>query len=91
MVGIFGPIEFFLICIAGWMNQRDRMINEYLRAENRIWREQQGNKRLLLTDDQRRRLAVLGKRLGRKLLLEWACIVTPDTIMRWFRKLVMAK
>ena len=55
------------------------MINEYLRAENRIWREQRGKKRLRLTDDQRRRLAVLGKRLGRKLLQEWACIVTPDT------------
>ncbi len=91
MVGIFGPLEFLLICIAGWMNQRDRMINEYLRAENRIWREQNGNKRLRLTDDQRRRLAVLGKTLGRKLLQEWACIVTPDTIMRWFRKLVAAK
>ncbi len=91
MVGIFGPIEFLLICIAGWMNQRDRMINEYLRAENRIWREQRGKKRLRLTDDQRRRLAVLGKTLGRKLLQEWACIVTPDTIMRWFRKLVAAK
>ncbi len=60
-----------------------------MRAENRIFREQLGKKRLWLTDDQRRRLAVLGKTLGRKALQEWGPIVTPDTIMRWYRKLVV--
>ena len=70
------------------MNQQDRMINEYLRAENRILREQLGKKKLWLTDGQRRRLAVLGKMLGRKVLQEWACIVTPDTILRWYRRLI---
>ncbi len=88
MVGVFGPLEFLLICLAGWLNQRERRINEYLRAENRIFREQLGKKRLRLTDDQRRRLAVLGKTLGRTVLQEWGSIVTPDTIMRWYRKLI---
>ena len=46
MNGLFGPAEFLLICIAGWMNQRDRWINEYLREENRILREQLGKKRI---------------------------------------------
>ncbi len=91
MNGLFGPAEFLLICIAAWMNQRDRWINEYLRQENRILREQLGKKRIRLTDDQRRRLAVLGKTLGRKLLQEWAGIVTPDTILRWYRKLIAEK
>ena len=68
MVGIFGPLEFLLICIAGWMNQQDRWSNEYLREENRILREQLGKKRIRLTDDQRRRLAVIGRRIGRKQL-----------------------
>ena len=85
MAGIFGALEFLLICLAGWLNQRERTINEYLRAKNRILREQLGKKLLRLTDDQRRRLAVLGKTLGRKALQEWASIVTPDTIMRWYR------
>jgi len=40
---------------------------------------------------QRRRLAVLGEQLGRKLLGEWASIVTPDTILRWHRQLIAAK
>ncbi len=42
----------------------------------------QGQKRILLTDDQRRLLAVKGKGLGRKTLRELTTIVTPDTILR---------
>ena len=38
--------------------------------------------RILLTDDQRRRLAVKGKILGRKLLAEVGTVFTPDTILR---------
>src|SRR5210317_2132466 len=51
----------------------------------------QGKKRLLLTDDQRRLLAVKGKSLGRKALMELTTIVTPDTILRWHRTLVAQK
>jgi len=45
----------------------------------------------LLTDDQRRRLAVKGKALGRKTLGELTTIVTPDTILRGHRQLVAQK
>jgi hypothetical protein len=51
----------------------------------------QGKKRLLLSDDQRRLLAVKGKSLGRKALMELTTIVTPDTILRWHRTLVANK
>ena len=44
-----------------------------------------------LTDDERRRLAVLGARLGRRILAEVATIVTPDTILRWHRQLIARK
>jgi transposase InsO family protein len=64
---------------------------EYLVAENRVLREQLGNRRLRLTDAQRRRLAVRGKAIGRKALGEVASIVTPDTILRWHRELVARK
>jgi hypothetical protein len=62
-----------------------------LRIENQVLKEKLGKKRILLTDDQRRRLAVKGKVLGRKALQEIATIVTPDTILRWHRQLVAQK
>ena len=91
MYSILQPIDLVLIAIAGWMNERQRLINAYLMEENRVQRELFGTKRLRLTDDQRRRLAVKGKALGRKLLREVACIVAPDTILAWYRKLVAMK
>ncbi len=91
MLEVLRPLDLLLICLAGWINERDHRVNTYLRAENRVLKEQLGTRRLRLTDDQRRRLAVLGKSLGRRVLAEWASLVTPDTIMRWFRKLVAEK
>jgi putative transposase len=64
---------------------------EYLIAENRILREKIGKKRILLTDDQRRRLAVKGKVLGRKALVEICGIFMPETILRWHRELIAKK
>ena len=85
------PLQFLVITIAGWMNQRQLQANEYLREENRVLREQLGDRRLRLNDDQRRRLAVRAKGLGRKLLVEVASLVTPDTLMAWHRKLIAEK
>jgi hypothetical protein len=48
------------------MNQRQLQVIDYLREENRVLREQLGDRRLRFNDDQRRRLAVKGKALGRK-------------------------
>ena len=61
---------------------------EYLLTENRVLREKLGKSRILLNDDQRRRLAVKGRILGRKMLEHLANIATPDTILRWHRELV---
>jgi hypothetical protein len=64
---------------------------DYLLEENRALRAAQGSRCLRLTDDQRRRLAVKGKILGRRRLAAIAGIVTPDTILRWYRRLVAQK
>jgi transposase InsO family protein len=64
---------------------------EYLIEENRVLREQTGQRRFRFTDDQRRRLAVRAKRIGRKLLSEVATIVTPETLLAWHRKLIAKK
>ncbi len=90
MHDVLRPLELMLLCVAGVLTEREHLINLYLREEIRILREQLG-RRPRLNDDQRRRLAVLGKQLGRKLLGEWASIVTPDTILRWHRRLIAAK
>jgi putative transposase len=64
------PFRFVLIAVAGWMNQRQLQVIDYLREENRVLREQLGGRRLRLNDDQRRRLAAKAKGLGRKILTE---------------------
>ena len=85
---VLDPFRFVLIAVAGWMNQRQLQMIEYQREENRVLREQLGERRLRLTDDQRRRLAVRAKGLGRKLLAEVATIVTPATLLRWHQRLI---
>jgi putative transposase len=63
----------------------------YLVEENRILRGQLRGRRPRLSDDDRRRLAVRGHRLGRRGLRRIATIVTPDTILRWHRQLIARK
>ena len=63
----------------------------YLLEENRVLRELHGDRVPRLTDAQRRRLAAKGKAIGRRLLGQVARIATPDTILRWHRRLIAAK
>ncbi len=85
------PLQFLLATFAGWTNRQLGEIIAYLVEENRVLKEQLGNKRLRLTDDQRRRLAVKGHALGRAVLSQMATIVMPDTILRWHHKLIAMK
>ena len=65
---------------------------DYLRAENKILREQLTS--LKINDTQRRKLAELGmqlKNISKELLESTVNIVQPDTILRWHRKLVAKK
>jgi hypothetical protein len=39
MTRVLNPLQFVLITMAGWMNQRQRQAIEYLREENRVLRE----------------------------------------------------
>jgi putative transposase len=85
------PFRFLLVSVAGWMNQQQQHAIEYLREENRILRAQLGNRRLRFTDEQRRRLAVRARLLGRKLLADVATVVSPETLLSWHRKLIASK
>src|SRR6266566_4736214 len=85
------PFSFLVTCIAGWMNQHQHDIINYLIEENRVLRQQISNRRLRFNDDQRRRLAVKAKKLGRRILAQVATIVTPETLLAWHRKLIAKK
>jgi len=85
------PVEMMLFAIAGWLNEEQRHKIEFLQEQVRVLRELNGDRRLRFTDDQRRRVAAKGKRLGRKVLRELGAIVTPDTILRWHRELIARK
>ena len=65
MPRVLDPFGFVLIAVAGWMNQHQLQIIDYLREENLVLREQVGGWRVRFNDDQRRRLAAKAKRLGR--------------------------
>ncbi len=85
------PLALFLLLFSGWVNRQQQTVIDYLLEENRVLHAERGSRRLRLTDDQRRRLAVKGKALGRRRLGDIAGIVTPDTILRWYRRLVAQK
>ena len=91
MTNTFRPWQLLSVIIAGMLSEQQQQIIEYLKEENRILRAQIGDRRLRLSDDDRRRLAAKGKALGRRELGEICCIVTPETILRWHRKLIAIK
>src|SRR5215831_6778309 len=85
------PFSFLVTCIAGWMNQHQHRVINYLIEENRVLREQVDRRRLRFNDDQRRRLAVKARKLSRKILAQVATAVTPETLLAWHRKLITKK
>ncbi len=84
-------LQFLLLVLAGWVNRQQQHVIDYLREENRVLRARLQGTRLKLSDDERRRLAVQAKALGREALAQVASIATPDTLLRWYRTLIAAK
>ena len=89
------PWMMLVAMMAGWLNRQQQDAIEYLKEENNILRSEllkaTGKKRILLSDAQRRRLATLAKRVGRKALFDISNIFSPDTLLMWHRKLVAHK
>ncbi len=84
-------LQFLMLIFAGWVNRSQQDVIEYLQEENRVLREQLGGRRSRFTDGQRRRLAAKAKAIGRKGLFEISNLVTPDTLLRWYRRLIAKK
>ena len=64
--------RILLVALAGWVNRHQLSVIDYVREENRIFKEHLHGRRLPLSDDQRRRLAAKGQRVGRRVLREVA-------------------
>src|SRR6266498_4533408 len=84
-------LHVLIAMVAGWIQQHQQQVITYLIEENRILKGQLGGRRLRLTDTERRRLAALAHPLGRKRLKDIATIATPDTLLRWYRRLIARK
>jgi hypothetical protein len=52
------PFRRLLISLAGWLNQRQQDVIDYLQEENRVLREQLGGRQLRFNEDHCRHLAV---------------------------------
>ena len=78
---ILQPWQLMLIILASWVNRQQQEVIEYLRTENAVLKEKFGKKRILLTNEQRRRLAVKGRVLGRKQIEQVGTLFTPDTML----------
>ena len=76
--------------ITGTVDQELLLRHEYLTAEHRILKDQVKG-RLLLADPQNKTLADIGSRLGLKALVNVAHAAKSETILGWYRKLVVQK
>jgi hypothetical protein len=80
-----------LVIFARWVNRHQSDVIEYLQEENRVLKERLGGRRICLTDAERCRLARKAHTLVRKVLNELHTLVTPDTLLRWYREIVACK
>ncbi|MPZ42848.1 MAG: hypothetical protein GEV05_05460 [Betaproteobacteria bacterium] len=84
-------LTFLLMAVSGWVYRHQLLVIEFLQAENRMLKERLRGKRIRFSDEERALLARKAKAVGRKALLELDTIVSPDTLLRWHRRLVAEK
>ena len=84
-------LHILIAMVAGWLQRHQQQVITYLLEENRVLKAQFDGRRLRLTDTERRRLAALAHSLGRERLKAVATLATPDTLMRWYKRLIAAK
>src|SRR5499427_1197922 len=84
-------LHVLIAMVAGWLQRHQQQVIAYLLEENRVLKAQLGGHRLRLTDTERRRLAALAHPLSRERLKAVATIATPDTLLRWYQRLIARK
>ena len=84
-------LSFLLMMVSGWVHRHQLIVIEFLQAENRLLKDRLRGKRIRFTDAERALLARKAKAVGRKALLGLETIVSPDTLLRWHRRLIAEK
>ena len=84
-------LHVLITMLAGWLQRHQQQVIAYLHEENHILKAQLGSRRRRPTDTERRRLAALAHPLGRQRLKAIATLVTPDTLLRWYKRLIAQK
>ena len=84
------PFTILLAMLAGWINRHQQDVIEYLQLENAILKSKLGKRRIILNDDQKRLLAVFGKRLGRKVLSDICCAFSRG-VQKYIATLIVLK
>ena len=97
MPSLSHPLQFLLVALAGWINQRQRDVIDYLQEENRILRERLGELtemwklgretvRLLVKEEE----GVIKIRLGRK-RAQTICSVPESMAVRIHTRLLNSR
>src|SRR5262245_60179162 len=81
-------LHVLIAMVAGWLQRHQPPVMTYLLAENRVLKAHLGGRRRHLTDSDRRHLAELAYPLGRTRLKDMATMATPETLMRWYHRLI---
>ena len=89
------PFQFLIAMIAHAINERMARKMEYLQEEIQVLKEalsaKTGSRRINFTSEQRRRLALKGRKLTPGERRARCQIVKPETILAWFRALAASK
>ena len=84
-------LSFLLMIAAGSVHRHQLIVIEFLQAENRLLKNRLRGRRIRFTDAERALLARKAKAVGRRALLGLDTIVSPDTLLRWHKRLVAQK
>jgi putative transposase len=84
-------LHVLIAMVAGWIHRHQQHVITYLKEENRVLKAKLPGGCLRLSDTERRALAALAYPLGRQQLKDTATIATPDTLLRWYKRLIADK
>src|SRR5712691_11384163 len=84
-------LQVIIAMVAGWINRHQQQVIAYLQEEKRVLKSKLLGGRIRLSDTECRRLAKLAHPLGCKRLKHLATLATPDTLMRWYKRLIADK